>query len=118
MAEWWQDTPAADGSATWDEGGYLPASSGSGGTAGGINMSWLTDTASVLINGLPRLIDAKAGLVRAENTMPMVYRNGRLVPIDPDAARYPYPGQSILGGGNNMLLLLLGGAAVFLLAKS
>lgn len=92
-------------------------SSGGGGLSGSIDMSWLKDTASVLINGMPRLIDAKAGLVRAENAMPMVYQNGRLVPMDPDAVRYPYPGQMNLGG-NNMILLLLAGAAVFLLAKS
>lgn len=122
----WQDFPASDGSAVWkdSEGNVVADQSGWGsqGVGGGMYDSFfgaLVKTGEVLATGIPRIIDAKANMMRAENARPVVYRNGKPYFIDPDAARYGYGigGASAFGGSNGLILLALAGAAVFLLAK-
>jgi hypothetical protein len=115
----WQSFPNPDGSATWVDslGSTLPNQPDFGGISGG----GFFDAAvrlleNVLVTGIPRYMDAKANLTRAENALPVVYRNGRPYPIDPDAYRYGYaPGQ--VGGlsGNTLLIVLLGVGAVLLM---
>lgn len=118
----WQDFPSSDGSAVWvDSAGNVvsdqsdwystPGNVAGGGFFGGLGNA----VGSFLTTGIPRIMDAKANIIRAENTRPVVYRNGKAYPIDPDAYRYGMSYGQV--GGSGTMLLILGAAALFLLAK-